>query len=134
MCLVRQGTVVCLDRHAANSGDTGDRGTVPCLPPCLPYDVYYKVHTLSVSEYYPSPFCVYRSFLTPELETSNSENSATYVLNYNNIEYQNTKYWEILTFEIFVISPQYELVANFYTNLYINIYYDTGECDFEPPV
>ncbi|MBO5379767.1 MAG: S8/S53 family peptidase [Clostridia bacterium] len=100
----------------------------------ITYDVYYKVHTLSVSEYYPSPFCVYRSFLTPELETSNSENSATYVLNYNNIEYQNTKYWEILTFEIFVISPQYELVANFYTNLYINIYYDTGECDFEPPV
>ena len=100
----------------------------------ITYDVYYKVHTLSVSEYYPAPFCVYRSFLTPELETSNSENSAVCILSYNNIEYQNTKYWEILTFEIIVASPQHEIVANFYTNLYINIHYDTGECDFASPM
>ncbi|MBQ8545649.1 MAG: S8 family serine peptidase [Clostridia bacterium] len=100
------------------------------------YGVYYKVHPLSVSnsESYPVSVCVYRDDLTPTVETTNSENTAIAILNSSYIEYQNEKYWELLSYEIIVLSPTNETVASYISTVYVNIYYETGDCNFDPSV
>ncbi len=98
------------------------------------YGVYYKVHPLWVDENYPAFFCINRENLTPMVEATDSGNLATAILNSSNIEYQNEKYWEFLSYEIIVFTPTYDVVASYISTLYVNIYYTTGECDFDTSV
>ena len=98
------------------------------------YGVYYKVHPLWVDENYPAFFCVNRENLTPAVEATASENSAIAILNSSYVEYQNEKYWELLSYEILVLSPTNELIGSYISTLYVNIYYATGECNFDPSV
>lgn len=49
-------------------------------------------------------------------------------------EFQLYKRWDLLNFEIVIFSPTNEVVANFYSTLYVNIYYSTRECEFDTTV
>ena len=98
------------------------------------YGVYYKVHPFWVDENYPAFFCINRENLTPTVEATASGNLATAILNSSHVEYQNEKYWELLSYEIIVFTPTYDVVASYISTLYVNIYYATGECNFEPSV
>lgn len=92
------------------------------------YEVYYKVRQFNGD--LSDIICYYEA--TPILTTTNSSNSATYIQDMSYMEYREDKRWDVLNFEIIVFDPTtYDMVADFMSTVYVNLYYDTGECNFE---
>ncbi len=93
----------------------------------IKYEVYYKIRPFNND--CNDIICFYDAY--PIMETTNSENSAIYIQDISYLELQPFKRWEMLNFEIIVLSPEEELVAMFTSTVFINVYYKTRECNFE---
>lgn len=91
------------------------------------YEVYYKVRQFTGTS--SDIICYYEAY--PIIETTNSNNTSTYAQEMSYIENRVDKRWAQLNFDILIISPNNEVINNFISTVYINLYYDTGECNFE---
>ena len=92
------------------------------------YDVYYKIRQFNND--CNDIICYYDAY--PKLTPTNPENTAIYIQDMSYTEFQVYKRWDMLNYDILIISPNNE-VTELRSTVYINVYYETRECEFDTP-
>ena len=97
----------------------------------IQYEVYYKVRQFNGN--INDVICYYDAY--PILTATDPSNGAYYIQEMSITDFRVDKRWDMLNFRICVVNySTNELVYDEVSRVYVNLYYNTGECDFEETI